>query len=302
MDIILIICSEERVEYECVIVDVFHVSFAFISGNMKRHPSKHTKFYGKKVDRSVISTNIYKNVIKNAIQRSETASAEIASGLSTNESEMLDENTPTNTCKLAGPLTAVTEIGDSEIPTIGILAENTSNDTRNLADLSTPEKEHRICRHRSEKNYNKLKKMHSEAERLKLAKKFVVEEEEWQQKRVTKYSEYLTKANLCQLDTISPRESMDTTFIRVCLEILYRDNLSVLRNRSLHGKSYSNRETLNRRHNLPLSPLKTNVIRELFRERVVRSGVETNRRLSTDYVNTRISNTLSSIKRQINLD
>lgn len=57
---------------------------------------------------------------------------------------------------------------------------------------------------------------------------------------------------------------------------------------------------MDRRENSPLSPLKVDVNRQLFKERVLRYGEDTRKRLSTDYVNTKISNTLSCLKKTMN--
>lgn len=82
-----------------------------------------------------------------------------------------------------------------------------------------------------------------------------------------KHSALITRPEICQLDSIDRAERKDGHFVRSCLKTVYKSDLTVLKYKSVGGRSYTDRVTLERSENASLSPVKWNVISELFRFR-----------------------------------
>lgn len=80
--------------------------------------------------------------------------------------------------------------------------------------------------------------------------------------------------------------------------------MTVLRRKPLRGKPYVNHMTNGQHINSPISPLKINVIHNLFKERVrvYLSGVNVQKRTEPEYINARITNTLSYMKRRFKIE
>lgn len=123
-------------------------------------------------------------------------------------------------------------------------------------------------------------------------------EEDRHKARVAKYAEFLSEADICQLDSIIPSASKDSEFIRTCLRLLYKNDATILRKKSLRGRQYVTPKTKEKSLNSAISPLKTNVIRNLFLERVISSGQNMEFRQQCEYMNSRITNSLSYMERK----
>lgn len=124
-------------------------------------------------------------------------------------------------------------------------------------------------------------------------------DEERHKERVAKYQDVLCDAYMCQLDSIVLGQHKDSEYLSTCLQLLYRTNVNVLCNKSLHGKPYINRKTKMKTVNSPLSPLKKRAIYQLFRERVTLSGTNVEKRKSNEYIRDKLTNALSYLKSKL---
>lgn len=129
------------------------------------------------------------------------------------------------------------------------------------------------------------------------AREFLDAERERNNQRYLRYAEFLSKADICMLDSIEKDESKDLEYIRTCLSQLYKENTAILEGKSLRGKMFRNSKVTYK--NEALSPLKVNMIHELFKERVVLSKDMVTERCDTAYINTRITNSLSYLKTKL---
>lgn len=142
--------------------------------------------------------------------------------------------------------------------------------------------------------YDKLKKYaHVMKEQIQ------AEKEGRHMAKLKRCSGHLDKADICQLDSISLKEEKDFEFITCCIERLYKNNLAVLKEKSLRGKSHTDPNTLARRQNKKLTPTKLGIIYDLHRERVLLSKKNLDARVDLDVVNRKITNALSAIKRKL---
>lgn len=115
--------------------------------------------------------------------------------------------------------------------------------------------------------------------------------------RIVRFSEFLSKPEICQLDSIGLSQDRDSPYIRSCITSLYKQDLSILKRKSLRGKPYVDRSSLERQENKILTPEKVRVIHELFTERVILSKENIDKRIDISYINRKITNILSSLKR-----
>lgn len=107
---------------------------------------------------------------------------------------------------------------------------------------------------------------------------------------------FLTKEDLLKLNSVSNLKKADATFIRFLLEILYKDDLRVLINRSVTGKL---KKTVTSNE---ISPEKKGVIVSLFNNRIENSSApirEQLERIKSQNVNVLIKTGINNIRTRI---
>lgn len=117
--------------------------------------------------------------------------------------------------------------------------------------------------------------------------------------RAARFAKFLSRPDICQLESIGLSESRDAQYIRYCIKSMYKSNLSSLKHKTLRGKPYVDRSSLDRRENTILTPEKIKVVYDLFKERVLLSKENVDKRLDVANINRRITNILSDLKKKL---
>lgn len=105
--------------------------------------------------------------------------------------------------------------------------------------------------------------------------------------------QFFTPSDLKELNSIVVLKGGDRAFIRKCLETLYRDDLTQLRNRSLGNSSVVTKK--------PITPAKISAIHTLMinRLKTVEVGAEKANRMNLKYIRSLISESLYRVKNSI---
>lgn len=120
--------------------------------------------------------------------------------------------------------------------------------------------------------------------------------------------DFFTPKELRYLDVMSLEKKSDSTFVRHCLEFIYKENIHILKKKSLHGTAekqlFSDDGLVDRvvEGKDPLTPSKVDKIRSMFVERISRSGVgavEYAERIKDSYLNRLIAASLQNISKKL---
>lgn len=112
-------------------------------------------------------------------------------------------------------------------------------------------------------------------------------------------------SELKSLSALSGVKKNDSTFLRKCVEMLYKDDLSVLKMKSVKGVECKQENTAQIRK-FPISPEKMNAINEKFKQRITRSGDaigidEFSNRLSPANINQLLARAIYNINKKMSV-
>lgn len=117
----------------------------------------------------------------------------------------------------------------------------------------------------------------------------------------------ITVAEMLKLNSLSREKPQDASFIRILLEVLYKDNLRVLLSRSFTGRTSKANiagNTLKDGEFKAISPIKKKKIFSLFRDRIMNANVSAQEkfaRLQAKHISRLISVAITNIRRQIDV-
>lgn len=106
-------------------------------------------------------------------------------------------------------------------------------------------------------------------------------------------AQHISHNNIVKLNSIHPQNSNDSIFIKTLMDILY-ENKETLKSRTVSGRSRSQNKQA-------ITPIKINVMKQLFIKRVQCSSAENQEkiiRLNDAYINCLIVNAINNINRQ----
>lgn len=129
----------------------------------------------------------------------------------------------------------------------------------------------KICANILSRKEEEIKKLHQDVERLEIKEKIVLatgailntNTNENCMESFSTFGNNFTAEELSQLRSIGLSSREDSTFVASCLKFAYKENISILKTKSVTGKTTKSSQTKE-----PVSPKKMEMFSKIFTERV----------------------------------